>query len=164
MRRLVQRISRTHYWPGDDYALGSQSPDAPVPFSLTMWANTLSQPVAHKQFAALQAPTPLALEFAFRLWLWFQFAMARRRHASRKRLSIQFHPGRVVVYLQRRHSTFRTWPPAPKEPTTSMRRKSWKPNWQSRRPIQFCILSRLSATVQTPKPNSHFRWNRWLTG
>ena len=32
------------------------------------------------------------------------------------------HPGRVVTYPQRRHSTFRTWPPAPKAPTTSMRR------------------------------------------
>ena len=52
---------------------------------LAFGANALTQPVAHKQLAALQAPTLLALVLAFRLWL--QFAMLRRNHASRKRLS-----------------------------------------------------------------------------
>ena len=28
----------------------------------------------------------------------------------------------------------------------------------------FGILSRLSATVRTPKSNGHFRWERWLSG
>ncbi len=96
------------------------SPVAPILSSLTMRANALTQPVAYKQLAALQAATLLALVLAFRLWL--QFATARRNHASRKRLSKQFHPERVVTYPQRRHSTFCTWPPAPKPPTTSMRR------------------------------------------
>ena len=82
---------------------------APVRFSLTIRANALTQPVAHKQLAALQARTLLALVLAFRLW--FQFA-----HASRKRLSKQFYPERVVAYPQRRHSTFRTWPLPPKAP------------------------------------------------
>jgi hypothetical protein len=50
------------------------SPVAPVLFSLTLRANALTQPVAHKQLAALQAPTLFALVLAFRLWL--QFAMA----------------------------------------------------------------------------------------
>jgi hypothetical protein len=84
-----------------------------------MRANALTQPVAHKQLVALQAPTLLALELALRLWL--QFAMARRNHASRKRLLKQFHPERVVAYPQRRHSTFSTWPLPPKAPITSMR-------------------------------------------
>jgi hypothetical protein len=121
-----------------------------------MWANALTQPIAHKQLAALQAPTLLALVLAFRLWLWLQFAMARRSHASRKRLLKQFHPERVVAHPQRRHSTFSTWPLPPKAPITSMRWKSWKPSRQRRRPIQFSILSPLSATVRTPKPNGHF--------
>ncbi len=42
---------------------------APARFSLTIRANALTQPVAHKQLAALQAPTLLALVLAFRLWL-----------------------------------------------------------------------------------------------
>ena len=137
---------------GSVYALGSQSPDAPVPSSLTMWANAFTRPVALKLLAALQAPTLLALVLAFGLWL--QFAMVTLNHVSRKRL--QFHPERVVAHPQRRHSTFSTWPLPPKAPTTSMRWKSWKPSRQRRRPIQFSILSPLSATVRTPKPNVHF--------
>ncbi len=39
----------------------------PAGFSLTMRANALTQPVAHKQLAALQAPTLLELVLAFRL-------------------------------------------------------------------------------------------------
>ncbi len=58
------------------------SPAAPILFSLTMRANTLTQPVAHKQLAALQAPTLRALELAFRLWL--QLAASCRGHASPK--------------------------------------------------------------------------------
>jgi len=85
-----------------------------------MRATALTQPVAHEQLAALQAATLLALVLAFRLWP--QFATARRNHASRKQLSKQFHPERVVAYPQRRHSTFCTWPPAPKALTTSMSR------------------------------------------
>ena len=80
---------------------------APARFSLTIRANALTQPVARKQLAALQAPTLLALVLAFRLWL--QFA-----HASRKRLSKQFYPERVAAYPQRRHSTFLTWPLSPR--------------------------------------------------
>ncbi len=79
----------------------------PVRFSLTFRANALTQPVAHKQLAAHQAPTLLALVLAFRLWL--QFA-----HASRKRLSKPFYPERLVAYPQRRHFTFRTWPLPPR--------------------------------------------------
>ena len=82
---------------------------APVRFSLTTPANALTQPVARKQLAALQAPTLLALVLVLAFRLWLQFA-----HASRKRLSKQFHPERVVAYPQRRHFTFRTWPLPPR--------------------------------------------------
>ena len=85
------------------------SPAAPVLCTLTMPANALTQPVARKQLAALQAPTLLALVLVLAFRLWLQFA-----HASRKRLSKQFHPERVVAYPQRRHFTFRTWPLPPR--------------------------------------------------
>ena len=95
-------------------------PVAPVLLGLTMWANAFTRPAAHKRLAALQAPALLALVLAYRRW--HQFATVSCVHDPRKRLSKRFHPGRVVTYPQRRHSTFWTWPPTPKPLTISMRR------------------------------------------